>query len=301
MKRSDLNSELTTINQQVKQHMLRWAQTAGDYPTAINGLGIYRRDMTDYNENCFYQPLVSIIIQGSKRSLIGTEQHIYGEGDYLVTSVDIPAVNSITIASQTKPFLSLALYLNTQIINQLITEYPQLANIKAIAFKGISIKKVELDILTAFFRLIQLLDKPEQISILAPMIIKEIHYLLLIGPFGQHLRSINTKGTQSHQIASTIDWLKNHYKQPITVEALAEKANMSLATFHRHFKQVTTLSPLQYQKQLRLYEARRLMLSENYHANSAGLEVGYESQTQFNREYKRLFGTSPYKDIKNLQ
>lgn len=294
-------TDIQIINNQLKESMLRWMPKAGDYSTAINNFGIYRRDNTDFMENCFYRPLVSIITQGFKRSLIGSEEYMYGEGDYLITSIEIPTINSITIASEKQPFLSLALYLDYQVINQLISDFPKLASIKAVPFKGISVKAVELDILTAFLRLMQLLERPEQISVLAPMIIKEIHYLLLIGPFGQQLRSINTLGTQSNQIANTINWLKDHYKESITIELLADLANMSLSTFHRHFKEVTTLSPLQYQKQLRLYEAKRLMLSEGYNATSAGLRVGYESATQFNREYKRLFGNPPHKDIKNLQ
>lgn len=281
--------------------MLKWMPEAGDYPTAIDHFGIYRRDKTDASENCFYTPMISIITQGSKRSLIGSEEYRYGEGHCLITSVDIPTINSVTTASQQQPFLSLALYLDKQLIGQLISELPQLAAINALPFKGISVKKVEFDLLNAFLRLVQLLDKPEQIPFLAPMIIKEIHYLLLIGPFGQQLRSINIHGTQSNQIANIISWLQVHFKESIPVEDLAHKANMSLSTFHRHFKELTTLSPLQYQKQLRLYEARRLMLSESYTASKAGLAVGYESATQFNREYKRLFGDSPHKDIARIR
>lgn len=296
--------DLQTINNQLKTHLLQKMPSTGDYATAINNLGIYRRDDNHISKNCFYNPMVSIIVQGCKRSVIGSKEYLYGSGHYLITSVDVPAINTIMHSSAKSPFLSLALLLDDKIINQLISEYPHLASIKPEPFNGISVKKIEhseIDILNAFLRLVQLLDKADQIPVLAPMIIKEIHYLLLIGPFGNQLRSIHTYGSQSNYIANTINWLKKHYRESMIVEDLAQRANMSLSSFHRHFKAITTLTPLQYQKQLRLHEARRLMLIENSTASNAGFTVGYESATQFNREYKRLFGQPPYKDAIQLR
>lgn len=153
----------------------------------------------------------------------------------------------------------------------------------------------DADLLGCFLRLVGLLDKPEQIRIRAPMAIREIHYLLLAGPQGRNLRLLNTLGTQSHQIPRAITWLKEHYKAPFQVEELARRVNMSLSTFHRYFKDITGLSPLQFHKQLRLYEAQRLMLLEDRKASRALTTVGYESETQFNREYKRLFGEPPHR------
>ncbi|RKS87526.1 AraC-like DNA-binding protein [Orbus hercynius] len=296
-----LQPELYAINHQLKQLMLIYLTKTTDYTTPIDNLSLFRRDEAQPCSSCFYQPMVSIIVQGSKLSLIGSKQYSYQAGDCLLTAVDVPAINTMTDVSPQSPFLSLALYLDKDIINQLISDFPQLSLIPPQPFEGMLVTKVELGILSAFVRLIQLLATPEHIAALAPLIIKEIHYLLLIGPFGQQLRSINTAGTQSHHIAKTINWLKVHYKQPIVVEELAQQANMALSTFHRHFKYVTTLTPLQYQKKLRLYEARRLMLSENNTANQAGLAVGYESITQFNREYKRLFNAPPHSDIMRVR
>jgi AraC-like DNA-binding protein len=155
-------------------------------------------------------------------------------------------------------------------------------------------------ILEAFIRLSELLDRHEHIQFLAPLITKEIHYLLLTSPMGKHIRVINTSGTPLNQIARLITWLEINYNKPIKVEAMAEIANMSLPTFYRNFKLVTSLSPLQFQKKMRLLEAQRLMLIERIDALTASYEVGYESPTQFNREYKRLFGNSPVKDVKSI-
>jgi len=149
--------------------------------------------------------------------------------------------------------------------------------------------------------LVELLEKPEQIPVLAPLIIREIHYRLLIGAQGERLRMINMLGTQSNQIARTITWLRDNYKEPLQVDELARKVNMATSTFHRHFRLVTTLSPLQFQKRLRLYEAQRLMLVENEDAAIAALAVGYESPTQFNREYKRQFGEPPHRHVSQLR
>jgi transcriptional regulator GlxA family with amidase domain len=164
-----------------------------------------------------------------------------------------------------------------------------------------AVVEVDPDVLDAFLRLVELLDRPEQIPVLAPMIIREIHYRLLIGPQGERLRMINTLGTQSNQIARSITWLKENYREPLQVDELARKVNMATSTFHRHFRQVTTLSPLQFQKRMRLFEAQRRMLVENEDASIAALAVGYESPTQFNREYKRQFGEPPHRNVNQIR
>ncbi len=278
---------------------------AGDYPTIIDGFGIYRREVCETSENCsencFYEPMITMIVQGEKNSLLGSKSYTYKEGDYLITSIDIPTVNTMIGATKETPFLSLSLKIDRDLINQLLIEFPEIhKNSDKKAFKGIVIDRAENDLEMAFYRLMQLLDKPSQVPALAPLIIKEIHYLLLIGSFGEALSSINTPGTQSHHIAATIRWLKEHYQETVRMEDLASKANMSLSSFYRHFKEVTSLTPLQFQKQLRLHEARRLMLSENMTASRAALEVGYESATQFNREYKRIFQAPPRRDIGSI-
>ena len=257
-----------------------------------------RHDAKDL-ENCIYKPLVAVVVQGSKRSVIGSEEYRYGENHCLVIGVDIPSANHVIVASPEQPFLAVTLDLDKYLITQLAAEIqPILGNG---SYKGMAVAEVDPDVLDAFLRLVELLDKPEQIAVLAPMIIREIHYRLLIGPQGERLRLINTLGTQSNQIAKSITWLRDNYKAPLHVDELARKVNMATSTFHRHFRDVTTLSPLQYQKRLRLYEAQRLMLVENEDAAIAALAVGYESPTQFNREYKRQFGEPPHRHVSQIR
>ena len=231
-----------------------------------------------------------MIVQGFKRSIIGSEEYRYGENHCLVAGVDIPSLNYVTVASPEHPFLGVSLNLDKYLTTQLAAEIPPSFRLGNGSHKGISVAEVDPDVLDAFLRLAELHEKPEQVTVLAPMIIREIHYRLLIGPQGERLRMVNTIGTQSNQIARTITWLRDNYKEPLQVDELARKVNMATSTFHRHFREVTTLSPLQFQKRLRLYEAQRLMLAEDEDATMAALAVGYESPTQFNREYKRLFG-----------
>jgi AraC-like DNA-binding protein len=285
----------------LKEKLLRWMPGPGRYPTAVEGLTIVRRDEVNQPENCFHEPLVGVIVQGFKRSIIGSEEYRYGENDCLVAGVDLPSVSYITAASPEQPFLAVSLNLDRYLITQLAAEIPPSSRLGNGSYKGMAVAAVDPDVLDAFLRLAELLEKPEQIPVLAPMIVREIHYRVLIGPQGERLRMVNTLGTQSNQIAETIAWLRDNYKEPLQVDDLARRVNMATSTFHRHFRQVTTLSPLQFQKRLRMYEAQRLMLTEDEDAAIAALAVGYESPTQFNREYKRLFGEPPHRHVSQLK
>ena len=292
---------LTITNNLLKEKLLRWMPEPGLCPTAVEGLMLARHHDANEIGNCVYKPMVAVVIQGSKRSVIGSKVYRYGENHCLVVGVDIPSANHVIVASPERPFLAVALDLNKYLITQLAAEVPPSFKPDIDACKGMAVAEVDPDVLDAFLRLIELLEKPEQIPVLAPMIIREIHYRLLIGPQGERLRSVNTLGTQSNQIAKTITWLRDNYKAPLQVDELARNVNMATSTFHRYFRQVTTLSPLQFQKRLRLYEAQRLMLVENEDATLAALAVGYESPTQFNREYKRLFGEPPHRHVSQLK
>jgi AraC-like DNA-binding protein len=294
-------SGLARTNNLLKEKLQRWMPESGRYPTAIEGFTISRRDEANQPETCFYKPLVGVIVQGFKRSIIGSEEYRYGESHCLVAGVDMPSVNYVTVASPEQPFLAMSLILDTYLITQLAAEIAPSSRPGNGSYKGMAVAAVDPDVLDAFLRLVELLEKPEQIPVLAPMIIREIHYRLLIGAQGERLRVVNTLGTQSNQIAKTITWLRDNYKEPLQVDELARKVNMATSTFHRHFREVTTLSPLQFQKRMRLYEAQRLMLAENEDAAIAALAVGYESPTQFNREYKRLFGEPPHRHVSLLK
>ena len=284
-------------NRILKEKLLKWLQEPGEYQTPVTGLVLYRRDDSEACENCFYEPAVGLIVQGNKHSVIGSQEYHYGENYSLLNSVDLPSKNYILEATPQTPFLGVGLKIDKYLVSQLMTEFPKLSKMADEPVKGLSVAVIEHDIFDAFLRLIDLLENPEEIPVMAPMIIREIHYRLLVGPRGKFLRAINTAGSQGNRIAQAISWLRNNYREPLQVDELAKKANMATSTFHRHFKQITTLSPLQYQKRLRLYEAQRLMLVENEYASNACLAVGYESPTQFNREYKRLFGEPPSRNI----
>ncbi len=295
------HADLMRTNERLKEKLLRLLSESGRIPTAIDGLMLSRWNEISPSESCFYQPSIAVLVQGFKRSMVGNEEYCYGEQHCMVVGVDMPGVYHITRASTEEPFLSLSIKLNRYTITQLLAEMPPLPTPQKISYSGIVVSKVPLKVLDAFLRLVDVLDHPDQIPVIAPMIIREIHYHLLTSPQGECLRLVNTLGTQSNQIARAISWLRDNYKAPLQVETLAEQMNMAASTFHRHFRKVTTLSPLQFQKRLRLYEAQRLMLAEGKDATSAALNVGYESVTQFNREYKRLFSEPPFRDVNRMR
>jgi AraC-like DNA-binding protein len=205
-------------------------------------------------------------------------------------------ITMVTKASKEKPFLSLSLFLDRHILSQLLAETGNLPGSDA-PYTAVSLEKVQPDVLDAFGRLADTIEKSEQMMILAPMIIREIHYRLLAGPQGDVLRTFGAVGTQGSRIAEAISWLRKNYAEPFSANELADKARMSLSTFNRYFRQVTSISPLQFQKRLRLLEAQRLMVAQGEDASRAAFAVGYESVTQFNREYKRLFGSPPRQDV----
>lgn len=289
--------ELERINAQLKETVLRRLPAPGTFDTDVNGLTFFRKQDVDCASCSFGRPHVAIVVQGSKCAVIGAQEYRYGENQYLITGVDMPSSFYILNPSPEKPFLAVSLDLDGYLLTQLAAEVPPSVRSENRPCQGVTLANAEPDLLGAFLRLTDLLDKPEQIPVRAPIIIREIHYLLLIGPGGNDLRQLNTLSTQSNQIAQAISWLRKNYRESLQVDELARRVNMATSTFHRHFKEITGLSPLQYHKRLRLYEAQRLMLTENHNASSASLAVGYESGTQFNREYKRLFGEPPHRDM----
>jgi AraC-like DNA-binding protein len=294
-------TDFERINEQLKERVLRLTSETGNHPTTLDGLRLSRRVKASNSWNAFNNPLVGVILQGFKSSIIGNEEYHYGEGHCLIVGVDMPSKNYITAASPGKPFLAISLDpLDRSLVAQLAAEmrYSPKGNYPC---KGVAAAEADPKILSAFLRLIDLLDEPEDIPILAPMIIREIYYLLLKGSQGEWLRMVCTLGTRTNQIAEAISWLRENYKEAFWVEMLAKKVNMATSTFHRHFREVTNLSPLQFQKQLRLYEAQRLMILDNIGVNTAAHRVGYESSTQFIREYKQLFGEPPHRNVVNIR
>lgn len=285
--------------EQIKEKIIKLYQEPGYYNTSIKGFKVSKRDEPTELKKCFYTPLAILLLQGSKQTIFGDREFTFGAGQYMVCSVDIPLMSRIKNATKEKPCIGLVVELDSYLISQLMTEMNTIEyKENSTCFAGAS---ADDDLINAFLRLAELLDQPEdKQKILAPMIIKEIHYLLLSGPLGDLIKAANTKGNQYNQIADAINLLKENYKEKINMDELAKSLNIAPSSFYRYFKQVTTISPLQYQKQLKLYEAQRLMLSGEHNAESASYLVGYESPTQFSREYKKMFGNPPKTDIKNL-
>lgn len=287
--------------EQIKNKINKLYEEPGYFSTSIKGFKISKREMPTELKKCFYTPLAILLLQGSKQTIFGDREFTFGAGQYMVCSVDIPLMSRIKNATKDNPCIGLVVELDSYLISQLMTEMAA-ADIKymenSTCFAGAD---ADEELIDAFIRLAELIEQPEnKQKIFAPMILKEIHYLLLTGPLGDLIKAANTKGNQYNQIAGAINLLKENYKEKINMEELAKSINLAPSSFYKHFKSVTTVSPLQYQKQLRLYEAQRLMLTGEYNAESASYIVGYESPTQFSREYKKMFGRPPKTDVKQL-
>jgi AraC-like DNA-binding protein len=295
------NNNMGTALEALGKGIARWTDKGDQLVTAIPGLSLFQRNEPTQPESRMYEPRICLIAQGAKRVLLGDDTYVYGERHFLITSVNLPTVVQITKASREKPCLGLILKLDQREISQLMVDSNLPLSRPQQSSRGMATGEVTLPLLTAFQRLVDLLAEPKDIPILAPIIQREIFYRLLVGDQGARLRQIASAGSQSQQIARAIDWLKDNFTRPLRIDDLATQVNMSTSTFHHHFRTLTAMSPLQYQKWLRLNEARRLMLIENQDAATVAFKVGYESPSQFSREYGRLFGAPPLRDITSLR
>jgi len=271
------------------------------FTTAVPGLSLFRRDAPTDLVSATYPPSICLIAQGSKRVLLGEDAYVYDTRHYLITAVHLPAMVQILEASPERPYLGLRLTLDLQEVARLMVDSHLPVSREQQMSRGMATAEVTPELLDAFRRLVELLDQEQHVPILAPVIQREIIYRLLLGPQGARLRQIATAGSHGHQLAQAIDWLRNHFAEALRIDDLAVRAQMSASTFHHHFRSMTAMSPLQFQKKLRLEEARRLMLVERRDAASAAFEVGYESPSQFSREYKRQFGAPPQRDVESLR
>ncbi len=295
------NNDMELALDTLRKSIARWTGQEEKFDTTIQGMALYRREETTPSVSIMYEPRICLVAQGAKRALLGDDTFVYDEHHFLITSVDLPTVVQIIKASREAPYLGLALKLDTREISQLMVDSNLPLPHSQQSSRAMAIGEVTLPLIATFQRLIDLLDEPKDIPILAPMIKREILYRLLVGDQGTRLRQMASAGSQSRQIARAIDWLKGNFMQPLRIDDLATQVNMSTSTFHHHFRALTAMSPLQYQKWLRLTEARRLMLTENHDAATAAFQVGYESPSQFSREYSRLFGAPPLRDIASLR
>lgn len=268
--------------------------------SAYAPLTLYRIEYPIEQTSYIQEPAVCLIVQGSKRVLLGDEEYFYDKESYLITSVDLPVTAQILEASREKPYMGLILKFDRKQIAQMMLDDNIASSRASASDRGLAVSRLELPLARAFLRLVDLLDQPDDIPVLAPLIQQEIIYRLLTGEQGKRLQQVSMVGSHGHQIARAIDWLKTNYAKSFKVDDLAALSGMSTSSLHHHFRAMTAMSPLQFQKRLRLNGARQIMLMEQKDATTAAFEVGYESPSQFSREYSRLFGAPPSKDIKRL-
>jgi AraC-like DNA-binding protein len=276
------------------------AQSDGDYATAIPGLSLYRRKAPTEPLHCIYHLGLALVAQGQKQVLLGDEVIDYGPGQSLLTTVDLPVISHVTKATVREPVLALVLTLDPREIAQVSAEM-RLPPPGRTPGPSIALEAIDAPLMEALVRLVNVLGEPTLAPQLAPLIQREITIRLLAGPHGPRLQHLALNGSPSQQIAKAVAWLKQNFKDALNVGDLAARAHMSPSTFRHHFRSITGTSPLQYQKQLRLQEARQLMVSQNFDAGKAGGLVGYESASQFSREYSRLFGAPPREDVRRMR
>ena len=269
----------------------------GDTVTAIRGLRLYRRSAPTTCTSAAYEPSLVVFAQGQKQINVGKTVYLCDDSNFLLTSVDLPVVSQVIAATEKEPILGLVLKLEMAAVREILSQQEFHLREESADARGMAVGITSVELLDACSRLVVLLDAPQDIPFLSNVIQREIIYRLLRSPQGKHLRAIATLGEQSHRTAKAVEWLRVNYAKPLRVEELATMARMGVSTLHHQFRSLTAMSPLQYQKQLRLHVARERMLN-GLDAASAAFEVGYESASQFNREYSRFFGQPPMRDTK---
>jgi len=276
------------------------AAAEGPNESALPGLMLFRATAPSGLHHGVHNPCVCVIAQGAKRVLLGEEVYRYDRARYLAASMNLPVSGQVIEASPEKPYLAMKLDVAPQEIAALILEAKMPEPAETATARGMFVSRVDTSLIEAFVRLLRLLDSPEDIPALAAAARREILYRMLKGDEGHRLRQIAASSAHATRIAKAIEWLRQNYTRTLRIEELAGQANMSTSSFHEHFRAVTAMSPLQFQKQLRLQHARQLLISEALDAATAGHRVGYESPSQFSREYSRLFGAPPAADRRRL-
>lgn len=265
--------------------------------TCVPGLSLIRATAPSQPLPSVYHPSLCVVVQGRKHALLGDEVYVYDPLNYLVVSMTLPITGQIIDASPQQPYLCLRIDIDPAQVASLLARLPRDAPTQHAPARPLFLARTSAPLLDAVLRLARLLDTPEEADVLAPLALREIHYRVLTGELGGRLRQLCEVDGPSQRIARAIDLVKARYAGTLRIEELAAAAHMSPSALHQRFKAVTTLSPLQFQKQLRLQEARRLMLSEGMEAAAAGHHVGYESPSQFSRDYRRLFGAPPKREV----
>jgi AraC-like DNA-binding protein len=290
----ELPDNRVALVRKITAHM----QDDGVKQTEVPGLDLYRMSAPSPCISSTYEPRLILFLQGEKRIDVGKTTYLCGDSSLLITSIDLPVVSQVIKASQQKPLLALILRLEMPVVREILHQEEFDIPEESPDACGMSVGVASDEMLDACSRLLSLLDTPADIPFLSSLIQREIIYRLLRSAQGRHLRAIATVGDQNNRTAKAIGWLRENYTKSLRVEDLAAIARMGVSTFHQHFRSLTAMSPIQYQKHLRLHTARQRILNDGLDAATAAFEVGYESASQFNREYSRFFGQPPMRDVK---
>jgi AraC-like DNA-binding protein len=275
--------------------------TSAELATKVPGLTLYRNTAPTAPNPCTYEPSLLIIPRGKKRIELAKKSYVFGQDKFLLTSVELPIISQVTVASVKAPYLAFFLKLDMGIVRDVLhTEEVEIPS-PPVGTRGMVLGNATPELLTSCCRMMELLENPEDVPFFGKLLQREIIYRLLQGAQGDRLRSVATLGDQSYRTAKAVTWLRENFEKRLNVDELASIAGMSRSTLHHHFRGLTAMSPLQFQKQLRLHAARQKMLIDELDAASAAFEVGYESPSQFNREYKRFFGKPPIRDVQSLR
>ncbi|WP_289328665.1 AraC family transcriptional regulator [Pseudomonas sp. 'CRE Jenny 4'] len=268
--------------------------------TGIPRVAMVQGEIPEHMLAAVYEPMINLILQGSKTMTVGEQTLHYDPATYFVMSIELPAVGTVHPASTGEPYLAVSLTLDPVALTTLLADLP-LPTDRHDQDPGFSVAPVTPQLMDAWVRLLRLMGDPQSIAALAPAYEREILYRVLQGPHGWMLREIAAPDSAMARVNQAIQWIRRDFAESIRVEHMAEKAAMSVSAFHRHFKAVTTLSPLQYQKRVRLLQARTLMVANARSVTAAAFEVGYESSTQFSRDYAKVFGLPPSRDAARIQ
>ena len=298
-KHERVSEKLLDIRTELAGKIADRAHAEGDTITDIPGLRLYRRSVPTACASATYEPSLVVFVQGQKRINVGKATYLCNSSNFLLTSIDLPVLSQVVAATRKEPILGLLLKLEMPLVRDILSQQEFHLREQSADARGMAVGVTSLELLDACSRLIYLLDTPQDIPYLSGLIQREVIYRLLRSPQGKHLRAIATLGEQSHRTSKAVEWLRMNYSKPLRVEELASMARMGVSTLHHQFRSLTAMSPLQYQKQLRLHVARERMLNAGIDAASAAFEVGYESASQFNREYSRFFGKPPIRDVKS--
>ena len=301
-KTDDVNgSRLSRILAELAVKISNSLGESAERATEVPGLMLYRSTAPTIPSPCTYEPSLLVIAQGTKRVDLGKTSYVFGQSRFLLTSLELPVMSQVIMASAEAPYLAFFLKLDMSAVREILNTEEVPVPEATSETRGMAVGVSTPELVNSCCRMMDLLDAPQDIPFFGKLIQREIIYRILQGSQGARLRAIATLGDQSHQTAKAVAWLRSNYEKPLPLEQLAAIAGMSRSTLHQHFRALTAMSPLQFQKRLRLHAARQRMLTGDLDAASAAFEVGYESPSQFNREYRRFFGQPPMRDIKALR